>query len=222
LLKGGFADGAHARWRSLHEIAVIGFFIKVNGKNTAERYILHERIESYKAAIQYQKFCSYLGETPIPTEEMIFLKKRYTDLLKRFGDSYKEQYGWASDVLDNPQPHFDNIEERVEMQHMRPYYRMASYNVHASPKGIFFKLGLYPKSKEILLAGPSTNGLADPLIGTSNSLVQITTALLTTIPNIDRLVVCNILAKLSNELGKRAIEAHLSVESKSSNNVDIG
>ena len=31
LLKSGFADGAHARWRTLHEIAVTALFIKQQG-----------------------------------------------------------------------------------------------------------------------------------------------------------------------------------------------
>ena len=44
LLKNGFADGAHARWRSLHEIAVVASFIKAHGNEVAERYLLHDNI----------------------------------------------------------------------------------------------------------------------------------------------------------------------------------
>lgn len=35
LLKGGFAEGAFARWRTLHEIVVISFFIKDHGNEMA-------------------------------------------------------------------------------------------------------------------------------------------------------------------------------------------
>ena len=35
LLKSGLADGAHARWRSLHEISVTAFFISANGNDIA-------------------------------------------------------------------------------------------------------------------------------------------------------------------------------------------
>ena len=49
LLKNGFADGAHARWRSLHEVTVVASFIKTHGDEVAERYLLHDNIESYKA-----------------------------------------------------------------------------------------------------------------------------------------------------------------------------
>ncbi len=39
LLSGGFADGAMARWRTLHEIAVTTFFVARHGEPVAERYI---------------------------------------------------------------------------------------------------------------------------------------------------------------------------------------
>lgn len=44
LLKSGFADGAHARWRSLHEVTVVASFIKTHGNEVAERYLLHNVI----------------------------------------------------------------------------------------------------------------------------------------------------------------------------------
>lgn len=38
LLKGGFADGANARWRSLYELSVISEFIRRNGEMVAKEY----------------------------------------------------------------------------------------------------------------------------------------------------------------------------------------
>ncbi len=40
LLRGGFASGADARWRSAHEIDVVALFISERGQDTAERYLL--------------------------------------------------------------------------------------------------------------------------------------------------------------------------------------
>ncbi len=54
LLKSGFADGAHARWRSLHEVAVVALFIHKHGNDVAEKYLLHDVVESYRAATQYR------------------------------------------------------------------------------------------------------------------------------------------------------------------------
>ena len=38
LLRDGFADGAMARWRTLHEIAVVAMFVRERGDGMAERY----------------------------------------------------------------------------------------------------------------------------------------------------------------------------------------
>jgi hypothetical protein len=202
LLGAGYADGAHARWRSLHEIAVIGFFISSFGNEIAERYLLHDAVESYKAAIQYQEYCAALGYEPLSEEEVNEVCLGYHQLVKRFGSSYKGHYGWAAAVLESERPTFREIEESVGLDHLRPFYKLASHNVHANPKGVFFKLGLYPESQDILLVGPSNTGLADPGHGTAISLGQITVALLTTRSNIDRLVVCDILMRLTQEIGE--------------------
>lgn len=212
LLRSGHADGAHARWRSLHEIAVMGFFIKSSGNEIAERYLLHEAVESYKAARQYREHCNALGYEPLSEEEFNEIKSTYQHLISRFGPSYKGDYGWAAPVLGKERPTFRDIEEKVELDHLRPFYKLASHNVHANPKGVFFKLGLYPGNQDILLAGPSNTGLADPGHGAAISLGQITVALLTTKPNIDRLVVCDILMKLQQEIGEAFLATQKSLE----------
>ena len=50
LLRNGFADGAIARWRTLHEVAVISMFIRDKGPETAERYLAHSSITNYSEA----------------------------------------------------------------------------------------------------------------------------------------------------------------------------
>ena len=198
LLKSGHADGADARWRSLHEIPVVGLLIKSNGNDIAERYLLHDIVESRKAAREYQEHCSELGYEPLMESELDEIESTYQVLLCRFGGSYKETYGWAIPVVGKKRPNFADIERTVDLKHLRPFYRMASYNVHANPKGVFHKLGLY-RTPEVLLAGPSNTGLADPGQGTAISLLQITTALLTSKPNLDRLAICDVMQRLVPE-----------------------
>lgn len=41
----------------------------------------------------------------------------------------------------NKTPTFEDIEDAVGLAYMRPYYKMASYPVHASPKGLTFTVG---------------------------------------------------------------------------------
>jgi len=213
LLKAGYADGAHARWRSLHEITVMAFFITKHGNEVAEKYLLHDNIESYKAALLYQKYYERLGMEPLSQREKKELKEVYDALLKRFGPSYRFQYGWASSALNKKNPTFRDIEEDVSLDHLHPYYKLASHNIHANPKGVFFRLGLYPQQDDVLLAGPSNTGLADPASGTALSLSQITITLLTMKTNMDRLVLSNILLMLVDEITEKFLSVQNSLES---------
>lgn len=201
LLRSGYADGAHARWRSTHEIAVIGFFISEFGEDVAERYLLHNAVESRRAAIQYQSYSSQLGYESLTDQELAKIQSSYQQLINRFGDCYANNYGWAAKALGKKDPNFREIEQSIGLSHWRPHYKFASQSVHATPKGIFSTLGLYPSNQEVLLAGPSDTGFADPAHSAAISLLQITTSLLMLRPNIDRLCVCHILSKLAEEIG---------------------
>ncbi len=214
LLKSGFADGAHARWRSLHEITVVSSFIASNGNKIAERYLLHEGIESYKAAIQYQSLCKKLNYEPLTMKELSEIEDVKERLITQFGTNYKHDYGWASGVLGKAKPTFKDIESAAGLEYMRPYYKMASYNVHANPKGVFFKLGLYSINDNVLLAGPSNVGLTDPGHSAALSLLQITLSFLTIVPNLDRLVICDILKLLADEIGKEFLVASNSLRDR--------
>jgi hypothetical protein len=214
LLKSGFADGAHARWRSLHEIAVVASFIKTYGNEVAERYLLHDNIESYKAATLYQKHYEALGDDPISQAEMDSITAIRGELIKRFGDSYKNNYGWAASALNKYDPKFADIEENSGLDHLRPYYKLASHNVHANPKGVMFRMGLVGNTPNILLAGPSNFGFTDPAQGTAISLGQITITLLTTKPTIDNLVLSNILLKFESEIAEEFLKVQKEIEDK--------
>jgi hypothetical protein len=214
LLKSGLADGAHARWRSLHEISVTAFFISTYGNDIAERYLLHDEIESYKAAKIYQENCAFLGYEPLSEEEIAELEDIHDELLRRFGKNYRFDYGWASVVTKMDRSTFRDIEKSAGLKHLRPYYKMACHNVHANPRGLFFKLGLYPESGDILLAGPSNVGLTDPGQLTALSLAQISTTLLTHQPNIDRLTACKIMRTLEREIGQAFSDAENSIKEK--------
>lgn len=213
LLKSGYADGAHARWRTLHEIAVTSYFIAKYGNDVAERYLLHEIIESYKGMNQYQKYCKMLGYESFTEEEITKFKSDRAEAIKRFGPSFNNNYGWASNALNNKDPKFSDIEKDVNLEHLHPFYKMASHNVHSNPKGIAFKLGLFPTTENLLLAGPSNAGLADPGHGTAMSLNQITSTLLTTRTNFDRLLIIQTMSKLVDEIGNAFLEAHSYLES---------
>ncbi len=212
LIKNGFADAAHARWRTLHENAVVAFIIAKYGQEIAERYSLHEVIESYKAMLEYQENLSALHLEPISEEELEKTKTIYDSLIQQYGSHFKDQYGWAIGILGDGRVSFKRLESEAGLAHLRPYYRMASHNVHANVKGSTFNLGIAPHSEPCLLAGPSDYGFTDPAHGTAISLMQVTTALLLTRPNIDRMVIIKILEKLENRIGEEFLRIQHKLE----------
>jgi hypothetical protein len=209
LLSAGFADGAMARWRTLHEIAVTAFFLSDHGEPAAERYINHEIVESYHAARQYERFHNALGEEPIPDDELARMGELYRRAIERYGKEFSERYGWAASFLSNPKPGFVDIEQAVNVDYLRPYFRMASYGVHATPKGAFFKLGLIPES-QFLLAGPSNFGLADPGRNCALTLAQVNSALLSLDCTFDSIVILKMISALS----RQAADSFLTTQSK--------
>ncbi len=213
LLRSGFADDAYARWRSLHEIAVVGSFIGEHGEKLAERYLLHDIVQRYKLASTHRDHADLLNEDLISQTEFENLKSMRGELIHRFGSAFSEDYGWAECVLETKHPTLKDIECSVGLEHWRPFYRMASDNVHANAHAIYSQLGVNQTPQDILLAGPSNMGLVDPGHSTAISLMQITVALLTIEPSLDHLVYSSILEKLQAEIGKSFLEVHNKLES---------
>ncbi len=213
LMKGGYARDALARHRTLHELAATAFFIKKYGQETAERYWLHNTIESYKAAIQYEQYCQRLGYEPHDPAELDKLRSERDALITRFGEVFKDNYGWAAQALGKTKSvTFADIEKDVKLDHLRPYYRMASHGVHANSKGLFFDIGnMYknlPAYKRPLLAGASNAGLADPGQLALISLNQCTAAFLTHKNDLETLMKLKVLDSFVQEACQAFIEIH--------------
>ncbi len=206
LLKAGFPDGAHARWRALHEVTATAMFIEKHGRECAERFYWHDVIESYKGMLQHRKYEHRLQEKGPTDEEFENCKGIYHQLIAKYGKAFGKPYGWASHVITNNRVTFADIEENVSLDHMRPYYKWASQNIHAGAKGINNKLGLCEATEDILLVGQSNSGMTDPAHASAISLAQITTALLNIEPNIDRLVVLNIILEMEKEIGEAFLQ----------------
>ncbi len=220
LLKSGHSSGAYSRWRTLHEIAVTAFFLAENGKDVAERYLLHDAIESYKAAHQYnQKYMENKdafeakGYKPIEKAELQQIASLRDKLVSRFGNNYKNQYGWASNILKKDDPSFADIEQTTGFTVSRPFYRLASHAVHAQSKGLYFDLGMKPlEHDKVMLAGPSHFGLADPGQSTAYSLFQVTQVLLNTKPTLMDLIIVSLMGQLLGTIQEAFINAHEKVE----------
>lgn len=209
LLENGLADGAHARWRTLHELTVVAMFIKERGQRVAKRYIAHRGITAWYDAANYQEHCQVLGYPPINDKEFEDLTSRRSSLLQAYGDEFDGWYGWAADEIEKSQRvTFADIEHAVNLNHFRPFYRLANINIHAGSGGVRFRLGLPEDGPSALLAGSSLYGLADPGQNTAISLNQLTTALLLVEPSLDNLVFLGAQSRLVDETCNAFIEVH--------------
>lgn len=210
LMLKGFADGAMARWRTLHEISVISSFLAKHGEDLAEKYLAHEHIESYKAALQYQKYSKFYSRKETSKKVLDRLKETCSSLEKKYGESFCNEYGWASTTLKNKRPTFSTIEESLHLDHVRPYYKMASYNVHANSKGILFRLGLLNADK--ILTGPSDLGLADPGQNIAFSISFITTNLFSLDQTMDMVTYSKVMQIFSRQVEQKFSIVHRRIE----------
>ena len=202
LLRGGYADDAHARWRSLHELAVTAIVISDNGQELAERYMLHAAIERHKLASDLQKFQSFIGVNTIPPEEFEKNQLERDNLVKRFGKSFGRDFGWAACLFGGKAPTMRDIERSVGFDHLRVLYRLSSHNVHANAQGTIYKLGLDLYDGEAHLVDSSIMGLHIAGQSTALSLFLIAFALLNTKPTEANQVAMGVLEHLTNEVGE--------------------
>lgn len=212
LLRSGFADDAHARWRSLHELAAVSSFISKHGDGVAEKYLLHDVVERRRLARAYKEHEVRARLDPLTQAEMDHIEDEYQLLIGKFGNEFAKDYGWAAFELGNKPPTLSNIENDVGLDHLRPYYQMANHNVHGNSHAAFFKLGGFGPDRRIHLAGPSNMGLADPGHGVALSLVHITGALVQTVPTLDTLTEWMVLDLLQHETGDAFLQAHKEAE----------
>lgn len=219
LLRSGYPFGAHARWRTMHELAVVAGLIARSERGIAERYLLHQGIQEAKDAEDYQAYAERLGYEPIPEEEMQAHRKLKEDLIERFGAPFRNPYGWAAPLFDgNSDPKFRDLEKLAGLDHLRPHYGWASHRVHAGAKGAALNI-VSRGPQSVHLIGPTNAGLADPGHGALISLLQVTTDLILfgrpsagESPHAAAMVTA--LGQLVNEAGDEFLRVHREIEAE--------
>jgi hypothetical protein len=205
LLRGGYADGAMARQRTLLElISVTGFMVYVGrdiDKDIGTRWLDSEHVTRFKI---YDKKIKALedrkAKTGLTPEEEGFYnshlsvyhdaKKKYDDLIEKYGPEFKGKYGWAKKALNEI-----NIErvakgkKKVNVGHdgiravtlpfLEHLYVLGNFAVHGGEEPI---RAIYPiggdYSKKSLTLGPTIFGIEHVLKDTVK-LVHILAALIT-------------------------------------------
>ena len=201
LIEGGFADGALARWRSLHEAVVVAMFISRHGEMMAARYLDHEVVESMRGLKEYMGIYQRIGYEEVSSDEYAGLQREYSKVVRRYEKEFERAYGWAADPKWNMNPKFADIERSVDMDYLRGHYRMASHGVHANPKSITFSIGL-SGNDDVLLAGPSNTGFADPGHLCALAITQISGVLFNMVPILDNFVALDVMSIVSDEIGQ--------------------
>ncbi|MEW5683285.1 MAG: DUF5677 domain-containing protein [Pseudomonadota bacterium] len=171
LLEQGFADGAMARWRTLHELVVVALVIYDHDDDLAQRYLDHEAVEAWDAAVMYQKVRVPYGDKPYSPAEMAAFTADRDAMVAKYGKSFGGEYGWAAHHLGVKAPSRGTLEAAAGRVALQSHYKMASYNVHAGVKGIVFRHGAGDNAAANI-AGRSMYGLEEPGCGTAFALAQ--------------------------------------------------
>ncbi len=198
LLENGFADGAMARWRTLHEIGVVAAVISKHGEVIAQRYLAHQAVESRRAMNKYLRCCGPLGYRPLSAREVKRITKAYEAAIRKYGKEFDADYGWATLHLKKKRVTFSDLEVEAGHPEMRSHYQIGNDNVHAGVKSIFVRLGLLDDYSR-LLAGRSNAGMMEPGQNTAHTLTQIS-ALACLPGKFDDLVIAQMIRMLRDEI----------------------
>ena len=208
LLKGGFPDGALARWRSLHELNVTAMYILQEGRESAVAYMLSFHFAARRAALQMNEHAELARLERFSKDDLEGFDIRRNEAEKALGRKIEKDKDGEWPSINPNHRDFAAIEKHVGMDHWRPRYKWASQHTHADLKPVGNLLGMSESKEAVNLVGASNSGFADPFMMTAISLAQITVTFLTVTPNLDRVVQSNVLLKFSDEMGEIAMKIH--------------
>ncbi|MEM7703456.1 MAG: DUF5677 domain-containing protein [Pseudomonadota bacterium] len=198
LIENGFADGAMARWRTLHEIEIIALLLHDGGDELAQRYFDHQVVTRRKAANLHQSTCEISDAIPLSKRQITDIEKDYTRALALYGKEFAGDYGWASKYLGNSNPRFANLVERAGAEASKTEYKYASYNVHASSTALTVRVGAL-EGHSVLSAGSTNAGFHKPAQKTAQSILLISTLLSSRLRSIDHAMLLHALVRLRDE-----------------------
>ena len=201
LLENGFADGAMARWRTLYELSVVAILIADGDETLAERYILHDAVEVKRQADVFDEQQAAQGLPGITRGMRAEIDREHAKALARFGSEFAHPYGWAAQHLKLRKPTFKDLQEEADRATMSTHYKLASFNVHASARSLFFNLSsLEPQT--ILISGRSNAGLNGAGSRAAYTIVLITSLYVQRPTNATNIFKAKVLLKLRDEAEK--------------------
>ncbi|MCV6598543.1 MAG: DUF5677 domain-containing protein [Mangrovicoccus sp.] len=205
LLRGGFPDGALARWRSLHELTVTAMYIAKHGECAAISYFQSFHFAARRAARQMNEHSVRAQVPKFSEDEMKEFDTRCEEAERILGRRIeKDSLGeWPKITGLNS---FAAIEKDVDMDHWRPRYKWASGHTHAHFKPMAKLLGMAEAGHDAHLVGSSNSGFVDPFSMTAISLSQITGTYLLHGTNADRIIHTSVMQNIAREMGEIALD----------------
>lgn len=142
LIRSGYADGALARWRSLHEICVIAMFLGKLSDKCAEMYLAHHCIEEFRL-LQVDKSSGTAKSSSKHSDRYLRdLKARRDALVAKYGASYANDNGWAAVELGRARVTFKDLETHVGLDILRRGYQRANSTVHGGALATLTRVSL--------------------------------------------------------------------------------
>lgn len=195
LLKGGFADGALTRWRTLYENNVIATLIRQEGEELALRYVAHSRVQAW---------LRMPADADDLTDEDAELAEQAEHAISTFGEEMKLRHGWASKLVGKKKPTFKDIAGKCGHEADGGVYEYASQHIHFNHRMFDELLATCESEQNVLLVGPSNSGMVGPLTATAISMVEATFLLLLHKPNLDRLALLDSVWRMAKRMNKLA------------------
>ncbi|WP_455885651.1 DUF5677 domain-containing protein [Pseudomonas spelaei] len=142
LARAGYADGALARWRSLHEICVIAMFLSKQSDKCAQMYLSHSLIEELRLIESGEDNGTISAKNTEDDQYLRALKKQKRQLVEAFGPAFAKDYGWASIELGRAKITFRELESIVGMEVLRQGYQHANSATHGGALAALTRISL--------------------------------------------------------------------------------
>lgn len=206
LLKGGFADAAISRWRTIHEINTT---VQILSELYEDKDKINKLLLRYNDSIVIEQFKEMKKTLHLDKKsiEYIELKKETDSILRKYGSDFYRSYEWARPLFPDYNPKksitFKILEKLAQNQYLEHYYQQANYQIHASPSGVFNSLGEIGDDRvsyPVYIFGPSNYGLSIPGQLTTISILNAISAFLLTTADIDHVIQVKILQRFSDEI----------------------
>ncbi len=144
LARAGYADGALARWRSLHEICVVAMFLARRSDRCAQMYLAHHLVEELRL-FEVDRTSGTNSARNVHRDRYVRdLRMRTTAMVNKFGKVFASDYGWASVELDRTRTTFRELESYVGLETLRRGYQLANSTVHSGALAALTRISLGP------------------------------------------------------------------------------